>query len=90
MIPNDQRASKAQRIASAAARQVVSEGIAAGLSWTDIVISCETVVVIVVASAMELEGMPANPMMATRIIDLMCRRAQDRVVTYLQRGGLDA
>lgn len=72
------------QIACKAAKQIVQDGEAAGLDWTDIVISCETVIAIVVAAVVEISASGADPhRLATELIDTMTERAHGRVAALL-------
>lgn len=73
-------ASMSHMIGAKAGSQIVKEGVAAGMSWTDIVISCETAIAVVIAASAELSGTPDRQRFASDMIDTMTERANNRVV----------
>ena len=66
-------------IASSVAMQIVKEGVAAGLDWTDIALLCESAIAIVVAAAAEMADRPNHLQFGTELIDTMTERAHERV-----------
>jgi hypothetical protein len=78
-------AAVSHQIASKAAMQIVKEGAAAGLSWSDIAISCETAVSIVVATAVEMAGKPDRIQFATELVEMITERAHKRVTALILR-----
>jgi hypothetical protein len=78
-------AAVSHQIASKAAMQIVKEGAAAGLSWIDIAISCETAVSIVVATAVEMAGKPDRDRFATELVQMITERARTRVTALILR-----
>lgn len=77
-------ADASHRIARAAAATLLVQGTEAGLSWADIVISCETAVAIIVSACAELSGSPDPQRFATEIIDVMAERAHGRITAMLR------
>jgi hypothetical protein len=71
------------QIATRAATQIVKEGVAAGLGWTDIAISCESAIAIVVAAAIEMDGRPDHLEYATELVDTMTEHAHKRVTALI-------
>ena len=77
-------ADKSHEIATRAALQLVVEASEAGLSWSDIAISCETVIAIVVASVVRMQR-PSNPgRLATELVDTITERAHSRTMEHLR------
>jgi hypothetical protein len=75
---------KSHNIAVKAAMQMVKEGEAAGLAWSEIAISCETAVAIVVSAAAQMAGNGDPHRFAQEMIDLITERAHGRVQTLLR------
>lgn len=80
-----ERSTIAHSIAARAGTQIVKEGVAAGLSWESIAVSCETAISIVVAACVEMAGNPDRVQFAGELIETMTERAHQRV-TCLIRG----
>jgi hypothetical protein len=74
----------AHQIACQAAKQIVKEGIDAGLSWTDIIISCESAVAIVVCATAELSGTPNRVQWVTEMVNIMTERAHGRAIAMIE------
>lgn len=77
-------AALSHQIAAKAAMQIVKEGQAAGLSWQDIAISCETAVSIVVAAATQMSGTPDNSRFAQEMVETITERAHGRVQALIR------
>lgn len=77
-------AALSHQIAAKAAMQIVKEGQAAGLSWTDIAVSCETAVAIVVAAAAQMGGDPDNGRFAQEMVETITERAHGRVQALIR------
>ena len=71
-------------IATRAATAMVKEGDAAGLAWTDIAVSCETAVSIVVVAAAKMTGSPNPEAFAQEMIETITERAHSRVQALLR------
>jgi hypothetical protein len=59
------------------------EGIAADLPWTDIVISCESAIALVVATAVDMAGRPDRLEFATELVETMTEGAHRRVTALI-------
>lgn len=84
------KASKiAHDIAAKAGTQIVRDGSAAALNWSDIAIACETTITIVVSAVVQMSGTSQPHALAAELIDTMTERAQKRVAGYLKDRGMD-
>lgn len=76
-------AATSHQIAAKAGMQIVKEGAAAGLAWSDIAISCETAVAIAVAACVEMAGRPDHAQFATELVETITERAHQRVTALI-------
>jgi hypothetical protein len=70
-------------IAARHAKELVKECAAAGISWPEIALACESVIVVVVAAAAQSVHIDDPISFATEIIDLMTEQAQKRIIAVL-------
>lgn len=82
-------ANLSHQIAVKAASQLIKDGVAGDLSWTDIAISCETVVAAVVMACAEMSGASSDTRFATEVIDTITERAHQRVTATILGGLYD-
>ena len=77
-------ADKSHEIATRAARRLVVEARDAGLLWSDIAISCETVIAIVVSAVVRMEPSADPKRFATELVDTITERAHSRTMEHLR------
>ena len=79
-----ERSEISHEIAARAGKQIVNDGIAAGLPWSSIAISCETTITLVIVALIKLSGAPDPHRFASEILDAMTERALLRIVAAVK------
>ena len=81
---------KSHILAVRAANIIVKEGVGLGLSCDDILVSCETTVVIIILAAVRLINSHNPTQISKEFIDIMAQQAQERVKSMLTDAPYDS